>query len=74
MSDDSQSSDENDAREEDFQAEESESEGSLEEESDSGTESGDVVEFLGEESALSRMRSQGLLFRWAMPVARAVEI
>jgi len=73
-SDDSQSSDEDDAKEEDSQVGESEREGSSEEESDSGTESDDAVEFLGEESALSRARSQGLLSRWVMPIARAVEI
>ena len=56
--DDSQSSDEDDAKEEDSQAGESEREGSSEEESDSGTESDDPVEFLREESALSRARSQ----------------
>jgi hypothetical protein len=74
LSDDSQSSDEDDAGEEDSQAAESEREGSSEEESDSGAESDDVVEFLGEKSALSRARSQGLLSRWVMPIARAVEI
>ena len=74
LSDDSQSSDEDDAGEEDSQAAESERGGSSEEESDSETESDDVVEFLGEKSALSRARSQGLLSRWVMPIARAVEI
>ena len=69
-----ESSDEDDAREEDSQAEESEREGSSEEESDSGTESDDVVKCLGEECALSRMRSRGLLSRLVMPIARAVKI
>ena len=73
-SDDSQSSEEDDAKEEDSQAEESEREGSSEEESDSGSESDDPVEFLREESALSRARSQELLSRWVMPIVRAVEI
>ena len=59
---------------EDSQAEESESEGPSEEESDPETESDDEVEFLGEESALSRMRSQSLLSRWVVPVVVAEEI
>ena len=60
--------------EEDSQAEESESEGPSEEESEPETENEDEVKFLGEERALSRMRSQALLSRWVVPVVVATEI
>ena len=70
---DSQSFDEDVAMEKVSWAQESENEGTSEEESDVESEDDDEVEFLGRESALSRMTSQELLSRWVLPVVIAVE-